>query len=157
MTESESMVAGELLTLDQMAERLGWTDAEPTPEGRCSARSRRLMRYLRQRERQTRHRLLVPHGSGKGRRYRASEATLRRHCPELFGSRVDDLRVELTRHLARVQENIDRRAAAVAQRVVRDEVEPRLRTLWERDERIAEDVLRLGVTVAKLSDSVQSE
>jgi len=154
---ADRLVAGELMTLDQMAETLGWKDDAPVLPGRLSPRSRRLLRYLRQRERQTGAALLLSHGRGKGRRHRVSEPQLRRHCPELFGSRVDDLRVEMTKHLLAVQENIDRRAAEVAARVVRDEVDPKLRTLWERDEKLAEELLRLGASVSELSESIVSK
>lgn len=131
----------QLLTLDQAASRLRW-------EGR--GRARRLKRLLFARERQTKKRILTRLGGEQRTKYRITLSALRRYCPELFKSKVDELQDNLKGFLKSIDERI---ADGVAEHVT-TEVEPRLQELWERDEQLAGNIQEVARRVADLSGRV---
>lgn len=131
-------VSENLLSLDQAAGKLGWEGAH---------RRRRLKRLLFARERQTKKPIMTRLGSAKKPAYRVTMSALRKHTPELFKSKVDDLAENFRNYLS----TIDDRIAEVVTGHVTEHVEPRLQELWERDEKIAEQVNQLGRRVAALA------
>jgi LPS O-antigen subunit length determinant protein (WzzB/FepE family) len=131
-----------LLTLDQAAQQLHW-------EGR--GRSRRLKRLLFARERQTKKRIMTRLGGDRRARYRITLSALRRYCPELFKSKVQELQDNLKGFLKSID---DRIADGVAEHVT-TEVEPRLQELWERDEQLAGNIQEVARRVEQLSGHVK--
>lgn len=131
------------MTWDRAAGNLGWM-------GR--GRARRLKRMVFARERETGKRIATRMGTKRKPAYKVSLSALRRHLPELFKSKVDELEAVVTGYLAGIDERI---AGKVADHV--DEyVEPRLDELWQRDEKIAGQVMGLAAGVEALSKVVMS-
>lgn len=125
-----------LLSLDQAANKLGWEGAH---------RRRRLKRLLFARERQSKKSIMTRLGSAKKPAYRVTMSALRKHTPELFKNKVDELADNFRVYLS----TIDDRIAEVAAAHVTEHVEPRLLELWERDEKIAQQVDALGKRFAQ--------
>ncbi|MGZ3423125.1 MAG: hypothetical protein ACXVEE_35010 [Polyangiales bacterium] len=105
------------MSVAEVARALGY----PVTTGRAG--EKRLMRYLRQRERLLGVEILQRIGTDRVPRYRVTFAALRAHCPEMF-----DTRVELT-ELLREQ---------VA------EIDEKLNRLDRQDELLAEELERLA-------------
>ena len=133
-----------LLSLDQAAGKLGWEGAH---------RRRRLKRLLFARERQSKVAIMTRLGSVKKPAYRVTMSALRRHTPELFKSKVDELADNFRVYLS----TIDERIAEVAAAHVSEHVEPRLLELWERDEKIAEQVNALGKRLAAFAQGAATD
>lgn len=129
------------MTWDRAAGSLGWV-------GR--GRARRLKRIVFARERDTGKRIATRMGSSRKPAYKVSLSALRRHLPELFKSKVDELETIVTGYLAGIDERI---AGKVADHV-EEYVEPRLDELWQRDEKIAGQVVVLASKVEALSRAV---
>jgi hypothetical protein len=71
---------------------------------------------------------------------RITWSLLRRHCPELFESKVEQLERDMKSYLG----SIDAKIAESVSTHVASQVEPRLDELWQRDETIAESVRQLA-------------
>jgi hypothetical protein len=128
----------EPLTWDRAAASVGW-------EGK--GRARRLKRLVFAREREKGNRIATRYGKGRKQRTKVSLSALRKHCPELFRSKVEDLADNLKAYLSEIDERI---AAGAAQHVA-EYVEPRLDELWLRDEKIANQVEALAQRVGGLA------
>lgn len=128
----------QLLTFDQAAQRLHW-------EGR--GRARRLKRLLFARERQTKKRIITRLGGELMPKYRVTLSVLRRYCPELFKSKVQDLQDNLKGFLA----SIDQRISEGVVSHVATEVEPRLQELWDRDEQLAGNIEEVAKRVEQIA------
>jgi hypothetical protein len=101
-------------------------------------RGRNLKRLLFAREKATGQQIMVrwrKRGTTRTE-YRVTMSALRRHCPELFPGKVDDL----SRHFREYLLKIDERIAVIVADHVAEHVEPRLDELWRRDETIARQV-----------------
>lgn len=129
------------MTWERAAEKLGWSG---------SGRGRRLKRLVFSREEKTGKRIATRVGTSRRPAYKVSLSALRRHLPELFKSKVDELEAIVSGYLAGIDERI---AGKVADHV--DEyVEPRLDELWERDEKIAGQIVSLATRVEALAKVV---
>lgn len=133
-----------LLSLDSAAGKLGWEGAH---------RRRRLKRLLFARERQTKKPIMTRLGSAKKPAYRVTMSALRKHTPELFKSKVDELADNFRVYLS----TIDDRIAEVAAAHVTEHVEPRLQELWDRDEKIAQQVDALGKRFASALEAQRTD
>lgn len=134
---------GALLTLREAEREVGFP----------SARGHRLRRYVEARERKLgRHIMERAGGKGRGTRYLVTLASLRRHCPELFGRPFD----ELERNMRSYLREIDERMTARGLDVVSEHVEPRLNELRGITEALDEAVQDLGVRLAKLTAELES-
>lgn len=85
--------------------------------------------------------ILVVVGTGKKRRERLTLHALRRHCPELWPSKADDLAKNLREYLR----SIDERVAEAFAEQVSELVEPRLKELFERQNELSEQVRALVI------------
>jgi hypothetical protein len=128
----------EPLTWDKAASHLGWTG---------KGRARRLKRLVLSREKSTGKRIATRIGTRTRPAYKLSLSALRRHLPELFRSKVEDLADNLKSYLA----EIDDRIAAGAAEHVAEYVEPRLDELWQRDEQIAHQVGEIATRLASMA------
>jgi len=102
------------------------------------------------RERQTKKRIMTRLGGDQRAKYRVTVSALRRSCPELFKSKVQDLQDNLKGFLA----SIDQRISEGVVSHVATEVEPRLQELWERDEQLAGNIEQVAKRVALLSAAI---
>lgn len=133
------MAAEEPLGLAEAAERLGW-------RGKPKDRARRLLRYLRARERAAQVQIVIDNGAqGNGLRYRVTMRALRRHCRELFVRSADELAAEFRRHLETIDERIDDRIEML--------MRPELEELRAVDEEITNQVAALA---ARLNRSLSA-
>jgi len=126
----------ELLTLPQAQSRLKMK----------GPRGLRLKRYLLAKEKRTGKQIMQRLGGGKRASYRVTMSLLRKHCPELFKSKVDELQSNFRRYLS----HIDARIREHAAEYVAEHVDPRLQELWQRDEMLAENLDELGKRVAEI-------
>lgn len=113
-------------------------------------RGRKLVRLIRKREQKLGVQILHVRSGPQRRRYRVAMAALRSHLPELFrerGSQVDGLDAAMREFL----DDIDDRIANGIVKHHEAHVEPRLTELWERDEKIARNVIELTKRVRDLS------
>ena len=135
------MKGEELLTMGAAQRALGL---------KWESRGRRLLRHVLAKETETGQRIaqrVTTRGSGRKRHLRVSLSSLRRHCPELFPSAVDELQRGFRTYLS----EIDERVATITDERIAATVEPRLDELWERDEKIARSVKDLAVRVKSLA------
>ena len=133
----------DLAGLEEMAARLKWP-ARKRADGR-SSRAEKLRDYLHVRSRQLGVSLLHPwgEGTGKGRRYKASEAQLREHCPELFGQTLDEVKASFEAHLRSIDTKIETRLQAKIEEVI----DPQLAELRDTGQRVQ---LRVDETERRL-------
>jgi len=144
--------ARNLRTPDEMAGILGW-EGEASETGRATARSIRLLAYLKAREKQLGEPLMIRLGEGRGRRYRISESLLRMRCPELWGQSIDEMHAAFSAHLASLDGKIDRR---VDERVA-ETVLPRLDEITERQEALAGAVSQVSSQQAADTAELEAE
>lgn len=111
------------------AAKLGW-------RGTPNARSKRLLRLLRAKER-TMGVIIVfeSSGTGRGARPRVTMRALRRYCRELFLKAPDDIAKDFKRYLERLDERIDDRVDVL--------VTPQLEELRAVDDEIILQVKKL--------------
>lgn len=128
---------GELLTLPDAQQRLGM----------AGGRGRRLRRLLLAREAETGKRIMIRLPGGRRQNKRVTWSLLRKHCPELFESKVQQLERDMRGYLDAIDAKIIESVSAH----VTDHVEPRLDELWQRDEVIAESVRKLAQRVATIA------
>lgn len=128
---------------------LGWDQAAAELKWTGRHRGRRLKHYVLRREKQTGEKIALRVGTPRKPAYRVTMGALHQYCSELFEkkSKVDSLQAVMTAHLKQIDERI---AMGVAEHV-EDFVEPRFQELWERDEKIAEQVSELASRVAILA------
>ena len=127
----------ELLSLPDAQRRLGM----PGPHGR------RLKRLLLAKEAQAGKRIMIRLSGGRRPKPRVTWSLLRKHCPELFESKVQQLERDMRSYLDAIDAKIIESVSAH----VTDHVEPRLEELWQRDEVIAESVRKLAQRVATIA------
>lgn len=123
----------ELLSLPDAQRRLGM----PGPHGR------KLKRLLVAKEQQSGKRIMIRLSGGRRPKPRVTWSLLRKHCPELFESKVQQLERDMRGYLDAIDAKISESVAAH----MTDQVEPRLEELWQRDEVIAESVRKLAQRV----------
>jgi hypothetical protein len=128
---------GELLTLPDAQQRLGM----------AGGRGRRLKRLLLAREAEAGKRIMIRLSGGRRPKPRVTWSLLRKHCPELFESKVQQLERDMRGYLDAIDAKISESVAAH----MTDQVEPRLDELWQRDEVIAESVRKLAQRVARIA------
>lgn len=132
-------VSQELLTWREATSALGWID------GGTRAASRRLRDKVLAREAQTGKQIAT---RDKGQRPMwVTLSAIMRHMPELRRSRVDSL----SKALAEYNVEADKRIASAIESKLAESVEPRLEELWQRDEKLAEEVEAIGKRVHGLS------
>lgn len=107
---------------------------------------RRLKAYVFRREQETGKRIAMRLGSERMPKYRLTMSLLRRHCSELFPSKVQQLERNMRSYISGLDERINEKVVAQ----MAEHMEPRLEELWERDEIIAEKVDELGDRVTQL-------
>lgn len=120
----------DLLTLGQAQKRLGMR----------GTRGLRLKAHLLAREKKAGVEIIHRRHNGRRTHYRVTMSALRRHCPELFPSAVDELQRGFRTYLT----EIDERIASVADERISTSVNPKLQELWDRDEKIARNLKDLG-------------
>lgn len=128
-----------LLTFREAAEWIGW--------GNSRAAGRRLARRVIAKEKKLNRTLIVRTEGPERESRRVTRSMLRAHMREVLPSKVDELKRDMGRHLATLDERIRTASSAF----VAEQVEPRLSELWQRDEQIAETVNQLGARLALLT------
>lgn len=128
----------ELLSFRKAAERIGW-------KGRAG--EYKLLRVVFSKEKESGKQIATRFRGPKKTNCRVTISALRRHCPELFKSKVDELSENMRDYL----HSIDTRIAEAAAAHVARHVEPRLDELWGRDEVIADKVDELGQRVTQIA------
>lgn len=110
----------EPITLAAAERALGWR----------GTRGEKLRRYVLGKERQLGKpgAILVMVGAGRKRCPRVTLGALRRHCPELFSSKADELAKNFRSYLA----SIDERVAEAFAEQVEEHIEPRFRELYAK-------------------------
>lgn len=115
--------------------------------GMKGPRGLRLKRYVLNREREIGKKIARRNSSAKyGVRYTITMTALRRYCPDLFPSKVDELRRTFDAYIDSIDGKIEERVTAH----VSEHVDPRLDELWQRDEIIAKSVTDLATRVERI-------
>lgn len=115
----------ELVTMREAARRLGLGDSRSA--------ERRLRRRVLQVERSTGRTLIIP--GAVARAPCITVAAIRSACAEFKASRVEDM-VRLAKE--QVEQMVEREVGSQ----ITERIEPRLRELWIRDEKIAETMIQ---------------
>ncbi len=130
-----------------MSQPMTWERAACVLKWDGRHRGRRLKRLVLAREKQTGKRIAIRLGGEQRTVYRVTMSALRKHCRDLFKSKVDEVADNFKAYFKDLDERI---ASGVAEHV-EEYVEPRLEELWQRDEKIAEQVSELGRRVAHIA------
>jgi hypothetical protein len=113
----------------------------------AGSRGLRLRRLLLTRETETGKRIMIRLPGRRRQNKRVTWSLLRKHCPELFESKVQQLERDMRGYLDAIDAKISESVAAH----VTDHVEPRLDELWQRDEVIAKSVRELAQRVRAIA------
>jgi len=120
--------------------------------GMNGPRGRRLKRMVLEREGETGQTIAVRSRGDDRTNYRVTLGALRHHFPELFPSKVEDLKVNMRAVLEAIDEKLEEQVA----RAIDQQVEPRLEELWERDEITARSLSELAKRVSRLAGGTRS-
>lgn len=124
-----------LLTLPQAQKALGMK----------GPRGAKLKRLIQAKERKLRREIMNRIQGRRRTTHRVSLTMLRRYMPELFPSEFN----AMERQVRMLTRSLDGRMREIATEEIHEQVDPRLKELWERDERLAKNVKEVAKQVER--------
>lgn len=132
------MSGNDLLSWDKAAEKLGWT-------GRF--RGERLQRLVECAEAKYDWQIVVRTEGQARTHHRVNMRRLQSYMPELFPTKVDELRRDVETYMRDMDKRVDRR--------IENYVEPKFRLLYARQEQTAEATAKITGVLAKKVEQLE--
>lgn len=113
-------------------------------------RGAKLKRLIEAKEQKLRREIMTRIPGRRRTTHRVSLTMLKRHMPELFPSEFD----AMERQVRTLTRSLDSRMREIATEEIHEQVDPRLRELWKRDETLAKNVKDVAKSVERLARRV---